>query len=247
MNYIIEVSKLGGCSLVEKEANKAIFTYTEETMAEMESFLDAFDSESAFIYKAILNAKIYKAVLNTNTEETMSEMESFLDAFDSESAFICVDKACLVKIAKSYAYTNNIRTTILECSKADFDEDQTTIEVKASANGHDVTFYVQTTDGLHRGSLGCLITSDESGGDEISCSDYPEFDLDLIIESAESYIANNYTDYEGYVIHETANSFNVLERNCDYFNAIASPYNEKYNFIAECDSFEEAQSYIHTL
>jgi len=209
MNYYIEVSNGKGCSLVEKNADMVI--------------------------------------LNTYTEETIDEMETFLDTFNSENVFICVDNACIKKIIRSYSYNNYmIETTITQCSRADFDDEQSTIEVNAHAYGRNVNFYVQTTEGKYRSALGCWILTDDYEGD-IAYYDFPEFDFDTIIDAAESYLQDDYSDYNGYVIYSNVNSFDVLERNYMYYNEYTSPYTNKYRLLAKRDSFEEAQKYIDNL
>jgi len=67
------------------------------------------------------------------------------------------------------------------------------VDVEVESNGNTETFTVQLTDNKHRSDLGCWITTNISDGD-IDPADYPDFDIDEIIEAAEKNAANEFTD-----------------------------------------------------
>ena len=79
---------------------------------------------------------------------------------------------------------------------ADFCEYESTVSVRAEdEKGVIETFHVQTTDGLFRSDLGCwVLTSDSS--DNIDFEDYPNFDLDEIIEAAERFMSKRVKEQE---------------------------------------------------
>ena len=80
-------------------------------------------------------------------------------------------------------------TLIIELSIADFCEDGTTVGVLAQSIGQELEkFYVQTHNGKYNIQAGCWLTTETSFG-EIDEDDFADFDFNLIIDSAEQYLA----------------------------------------------------------
>lgn len=147
------------------------------------------------------------------------------------------------------------KTTEILDSTMFFDcPDQTTVEVTAqAADGEIKTFYVQTAEGEYRSDLGCWITTDGSNGD-ISYSDFPEFDFDVIIKEAEEYMHalrdETYTGFSDeygqniYIIQE-AGMYKVVTLNHDFINSDTNSYQHRFNEeINEFCSKEDALDFV---
>lgn len=133
-----------------------------------------------------------------------------------------------------------------------WDFDETTVEITAVANDNKETFYVQTVDGVHRGDLGCWITTFSSDGD-IDSEDYPDFDIEEIIKEAEEFIqsttieewTNHFIDNERVYLITNTSGTHVVTRNNNYINKDASSYQREFSDpIATFDTREEALNYV---
>lgn len=138
---------------------------------------------------------------------------------------------------------------ITNCSIADFCEDGSTVEVVVkNILDEDKTFYVQTFDFEFRSDLGCWITTFDSDGD-ISYDDYPLFDIDLIIESAEKYIKSlhevNNVKANICIIKNQNGSCRVVSENPKFINSATSSYQTQYDKnYGTFDSENEALEFI---
>lgn len=135
---------------------------------------------------------------------------------------------------------------------ADFCEDETTVSVTATANDIEETFHVQTVDGINRSDLGCWITTDSSQGD-IDSDDYPDFDIDLIVDEAECFIQMMTTEektehrIDGEDVYLIINDdrVKVVTRNPDYINQFSSSYQREFSEpLKVFDTREEALEYL---
>jgi hypothetical protein len=150
-----------------------------------------------------------------------------------------------------YAVKNDcFKTEIIDCSIADYCEDESTVEVKAkNIQDEEVTFYVQTVDQKHRSDLGCWITTDISDG-EVDSDDYPLFDIGEIVNAAEQHIeqVQNTTHFKGdFYIKERLNDFVVLEVNNRFINSATSSYQREYKELNNFQDVADAKAFINQL
>ena len=135
---------------------------------------------------------------------------------------------------------------------ADFCEDRTTVEIRASAGDCEEVFYVQTVDGVFRSDLGCWVLSTTSDGD-ISYDDYPLFDFDEIISAAEEFmqaqVEEERTDFiinnkRVYLIIKNDN-VDVVTKNENYINPQTSSYQRE--FSEPLESFTDRDAALNYL
>lgn len=196
----------------------------------------------------LIESSLDKVIDSYFEKDNMDDLEDYLDSFEGIDRIIEVDIDCLSMIQKKYGFSSNPNglpfpeeTIINNVCKSDYDD--TTILVSVESFDREVTFHVQTVDGIYNSSQGCWITTENSDGD-IDQDDFPGFDFDKIIEFAEIFLKQSYIVYNGFVICKE-DTIKVLDENPNYLNRDASPYTKKYHLIKDgFESIEEAKAFI---
>ena len=132
------------------------------------------------------------------------------------------------------------------------ENNSTAIVTVLNKHNKELNVHVQTTDGLYRKDLGCIIHDDNDVDlNENDFNDY-ENDIKKIIEEAEKLISSMYKieSIDGsvdYVLKIFADKVTLSRVNRQFVNADTSSYQTEHEDIKTFDTIKEAKDYFKSM
>ena len=132
------------------------------------------------------------------------------------------------------------------------ENDSTVIVTVLNKHNKKMNIHVQTTDGLYRKDLGCIIYDDN--GADLNENDFNDYknDIKKIIEEAEKLISSMYKieiidGSVDYVFKIFADKVTLSKVNRQFINADTSSYQAEYEDIKTFDTIKEAKDYFKSI